>query len=291
MNQRFMCIPGFLAAWAASAQAQLRWEPAAPECRAMHTLTFDSARGEAVLVGGEVNEIAGYPVGTFVYNGGDWVHRASGDPPAGAVWTHLMPKACFDDARGVLVLGGGAMNQPALWEWDGTAWANRPQGLPGGNVAGAMAFDAGRGRTVVYGPATTPDDPAGRFLEWDGAAWTSTPVGTQLDLDHREGYAAVYDAARGVTLVAGWQYTSPRSFLTWAWDGAAATLVGSTGPMLRRSFAMAYDAHRQRTVLFGGENGNPLADTWEWDGSPWAPGPSGPPARGATPWHTTPTAA
>jgi hypothetical protein len=44
---------------------------------------------------------------------------------------------------------------------------------------------------------------------------------------------------------------------------------------------MAYDARRGRTVLFGGNDGRILADTWEWDGTDWtliAP-PASPPAR------------
>jgi hypothetical protein len=44
---------------------------------------------------------------------------------------------------------------------------------------------------------------------------------------------------------------------------------------------MAYDALRDRTILFGGRNaaGAPLGDTWIWNGSSWFPGPPGPPAR------------
>lgn len=33
---------------------------------------------------------------------------------------------------------------------------------------------------------------------------------------------------------------------------------------------MAYDAGRGVTVLFGGDDGSRLNDTWEWDGSTWA---------------------
>ncbi|MCB9877293.1 MAG: hypothetical protein H6835_06795 [Planctomycetes bacterium] len=40
---------------------------------------------------------------------------------------------------------------------------------------------------------------------------------------------------------------------------------------------MTYDGARQRSVLFGGLDGNGAAldDTWLWDGATWAPGPSG----------------
>ena len=41
-------------------------------------------------------------------------------------------------------------------------------------------------------------------------------------------------------------------------------------PPARWFHAMAYDAHRQRTVLFGGGMGlTVFGDTWEWDGERW----------------------
>ena len=42
------------------------------------------------------------------------------------------------------------------------------------------------------------------------------------------------------------------------------------GPSARIGHGMAYDAARQRVVVFGGDpGGSPLADTWHWDGSLW----------------------
>jgi hypothetical protein len=43
------------------------------------------------------------------------------------------------------------------------------------------------------------------------------------------------------------------------------------GPTARTGHGMAYDAPRQRVVLFGGDSGGgaALADTWHWDGSLW----------------------
>jgi hypothetical protein len=48
---------------------------------------------------------------------------------------------------------------------------------------------------------------------------------------------------------------------------------------------MAYDAARQRVVLFAGQGyGNPANDLWEWDGNEWSyptRSPNPPPPRGA----------
>ena len=54
------------------------------------------------------------------------------------------------------------------------------------------------------------------------------------------------------------------------------------GPRARGGHAIAYDAARQRLVLFGGraEGATPQADTWEWDGADWTQvADTGPDAR------------
>ena len=45
--------------------------------------------------------------------------------------------------------------------------------------------------------------------------------------------------------------------------------VSTAGPAPRIEPAMAYDSQRGVTVLFGGDNGSNLGDTWEWNGSTW----------------------
>lgn len=48
--------------------------------------------------------------------------------------------------------------------------------------------------------------------------------------------------------------------------------VADSGPNPRYQHAMAYDATRQRVVLFGGQDssGQYYGDTWEWDGTSWS---------------------
>lgn len=57
------------------------------------------------------------------------------------------------------------------------------------------------------------------------------------------------------------------------------TVVVASGPSARSGHAMAYDAQRQRVMMFGGRDALGLcADTWAWDGLAWqllaATGPS-----------------
>lgn len=61
--------------------------------------------------------------------------------------------------------------------------------------------------------------------------------------------------------------------------------VATTGPNPREQHGMAYDAARQRAVLFGGQlQGGIGGDTWEWNGAAWAQlVVSGPSARRGVP--------
>ena len=79
----------------------------------------------------------------------------------------------------------------------------------------------------------------------------------------------VYDEARGVTLLFGGSGSTTFGD-TWTWNGQTWTRVATTGPSPRNIPTLAYDARRQRVVLFGGQSGTTLlSDTWEWDGSGW----------------------
>jgi len=59
---------------------------------------------------------------------------------------------------------------------------------------------------------------------------------------------------------------------TWGWNGTAWRRLSDVGPDTRVMGQLAYDAARDRVVLFGGRRGYPngdLADTWEWEGTKW----------------------
>jgi hypothetical protein len=110
----------------------------------------------------------------------------------------------------------------------------------------------------------------------------------------RWGHGMAYDTTRHVVLLfggrgpatAGGAESDQRSL--WSFDGATwRRLSSGTGPSARNAFAMAFDAKRQRVVVFGGRTGTAptgpaFNDTFEWDGSAWSPSfvsPTGPPAR------------
>ena len=91
----------------------------------------------------------------------------------------------------------------------------------------------------------------------------------------RFGHGMSYHAGTGHTVVFGGERTvEGRGRLgdTWTWDGIKWTRVDGVAPSARMDIAMAYDAARDRVVMFGGSGANAvdLTDTWEWDGRTWS---------------------
>jgi hypothetical protein len=65
----------------------------------------------------------------------------------------------------------------------------------------------------------------------------------------------------------------------WEFDGQDWTQQADGGPPARESHSMAYDIKSARVLLFGGQGGPPLRDTWAWDGQAWVMIASFGPAR------------
>jgi len=90
-------------------------------------------------------------------------------------------------------------------------------------------------------------------------------------LTRREAAAMAYDTVRQRAVLFGGNTgagstTGLFSSDTWEWDGGHWSLrTPVTSPPERAYHAMAYDAARQRVVLFGGWNARrvPLSDTWD----------------------------
>jgi hypothetical protein len=124
-----------------------------------------------------------------------------------------------------------------------------------------MAFDAGRGRLVLYGGI----DAAGLWQvdvwEWDRERWhrIATPNGP----GERAHHALAYDSRRGlVELRRGTRSDKTHPPDTWEWNGKTWQQAAADGPGPGGGFRMAYDAGHGVTMLFGG-------DTCLWDGRTW----------------------
>ncbi|MCA8953491.1 MAG: hypothetical protein KDE27_28520 [Planctomycetes bacterium] len=247
------CLAAQVGAW-----AKIPGDPGPPRW-ASGLMAFDRARGRAVLVNGsDVWESAGT----------SWQLAAS--VPNSGVFG-----GCFvyDDVRQrCLWFGGFAFFSNLLSEWDGAGWQPVPTAhAPSPRADTAMAYDALRQRTVLFGGWTGSGYPADTW-EFDGIDWqqvfpTVSPPGTS---QHR----MTYDRARGEVVM---YYNRFQQHGCWLYDGSTWRQT-VPGPPALFVPALVYDEARAVTVLTSSSNSTaPQCDTWEWDGTSWSnPQPNGP---------------
>ena len=202
----------------------------------------------------------------------NWVQATPAQAPPNRVYAAMD----YDSLRSRSVLFGGSSsaftssNFADTWVWDGTSWTQQaPPASPPGLVGAAMAYDSGRGLSVLFGGGSTAGTLTNATWAWDGTSWTQRfpAVAPQGRIWH----AMAYDSFRGVTVLFGGSGSGGDLGDTWVFDGTTWTqLTPATSPSPRFGQAMAFDSVRKRVVLFGGRtNGVRQADTWEWDGTNW----------------------
>lgn len=118
------------------------------------------------------------------------------------------------------------------------------------------------------GTSSNAATPPAETWTWDGANWVQLTPATQPS--SRSLAAMIYDPRRQRLVLFGGMSVGSFSRLndTWEFDGSTWTQIATaSSPPIRASPGMAYDAQRQRVVLFGGTTG---VDTWEYDGTNWS---------------------
>ena len=186
----------------------------------------------------------------------------------------------FDASRGRVILYGGADASTVTadtWEWDGDRRIWRRLGVdgPGPRTFPAFAYHERAHHAVLFGGNRVlfgkPDD-TNTFLGdtwiWQRGRWSRVDVPGP---GPRAEAAVAYDQRRARVVLFGGYLRTPSGTVrlgdTWEWDGARWVQVASDGPSPRNGAAMAYDARRQRVLLFGGSGAS--RETWEWDGDRW----------------------
>jgi hypothetical protein len=207
-----------------------------------HAAAFDTARGQIVLFGG-----TGTSTSTWTWNAQGWTeHNVPGPSP------RLWPAMAYDAVRDRTVLSGGWFNQQNLtdtWEWDGTQW--QQIGVPGGG-GGLMTFDSIAGRIIKVAQGGT--------FAYDGAAWVQLTDGSIVN----QATAIAFDPVRNRTVIFGMGNWAMNQ--TWEFDGEVWSQIPISGPRGRDMTGRAWDARRERIVLFGGNAEGrtiPMDDTWE----------------------------
>jgi hypothetical protein len=148
--------------------------------------------------------------------------------------------------------------------------------LAAGLVAGALPALASSGAVAAEHAVPSPS------LVWATAEPAQSPPSLAYSV-------AAYDVATDtVVLFGGVEANGGLSDDTWAWDGTTWTEfpagAATQAPPARQRASMAFDSALGQVILFGGfdSGGNPLSDTWGWNGRSWNPLSTVqiPPARG-----------
>ena len=204
----------------------------------------------------------------------------------------------YDPDAGAPVLFGGctalgcatALNDTYLWS--AGDWAPS-SGAPGPSPRGepAMDFDPQSHYLVLFsggGPTWRPDDTWSYYGPTSG--WTNRTALTLASPPCRSLAAMEWENGSATGVLFGGRASCGADLGevlddTWAmnagqWYNVSDTL--SAVPSARFAAGSAFDPILGCWVLFGGwgPSGAALADTWEWCGSSWSLGPSGPPALG-----------
>jgi hypothetical protein len=252
-----------------------------PVAQYEHVMVFDAARGKTFLYGGNNNYMF-FP-NTWEWDGTSWTTVGNVNPAA-----RLSHGMVFDTSRSRTVLWGGLRyDNPNsntyltdTWEWDGALWSLRATTGPPARGNFAYAFDSVRNRFIIHGGynPSLPQQAQSDTWEWNGTSWTNACTGACFGTGPNFMYSAAmaYDSARQVSVFFGG--TFPTNNRTWEWNGTAwserctTSPCNTTLPTPRSSHKMAYDATRQRIVMYGGKTdaGTRLGDTWEYSGTSWA---------------------
>jgi cysteine-rich repeat protein len=243
---------------------------------------FDATREAIVTVGAgaTVSEMWECEVDAA---GTTWTAVAAAAPPG----VRIYPRAAYDPHRGRVVMFGGYGQSGTsglrpldeTWELAGASWQRiTTANPPPPTYEHAMAYDERRRVTVALGTD-------GKLYEYDGTSWvTHEPPGAWPVA--RTGASLAFDRSRGATVLFGGREiaddAAPLSD-TWLWDGTAwREVTGGMVPPARSGHALAYDAHRNTIVLFGGSAGD--TTVWEWDGA-WHPIEAASPSPSARTGH------
>ncbi len=268
--------------------------PTGRYCDAQFELCLFPGQVEACADASELDtcSFVGAPVGSYQCSGGLCLPSFCGDGFTGPGeqcddGNQVGGDGCSANCRSDEECGNGVVDVPLgescddgnLGSHDGCSSGCQPESAGWRNGGAALgsrygvfgAFDAARGRVVLFGGVDAESHPTDETWEHDGEGWVQRILASQPSgrMDH----SLTYDTERQtMVLHAGWTGLDALND-TWEYSGFDWTRVTtSSAPSLRSAHATAYDAQRQRVVLFGGEDAARVcfADTWLYDGVDWA---------------------
>jgi len=230
-------------------------------------MAYDAARKQVVLFGG-LDARTGAPLDdTWTWNGTTWTQQTPAVRPRARA-RHSMT---YDHVRGRVLLYGPEETGKEVWAWDGENWAVAATAP----VASMPGYPVQAGATITFTGELVLHRSMGDLWTWNGSEWRTLPA---PDGTYRPFASLVYvNESAKLLLFGGAQSTFLND--TWLWDGTAWQRAEPEAiPRARNLPGFAYDSRRGVAILFGGNvaaNGwapvAPSEDTWEWNGSTWAP--------------------
>lgn len=250
-----------------------RWRcvtPSGPVGRIDAHLAWDAGRERLVLFGGRQltrDRRSIFLRDTWEWDGSAWTRVDTAGPGP-----RVHGAMAYDPARRAIVLHGGGGADAMLndtWEWREGRWREVAARAPEKSIGNALAV-TGAGLTLMTARRDTSWSCVGRRRTMLLALRDGTFTPLAGDGPCFSPQAPAVGTGGGLLLFAGWN--SPERDVdaeTWQWQGTAWTKLPG-GPPRRRGAAMAFDAARGRTVLFGGDGDDGiLGDLWEHDGHQW----------------------
>jgi len=197
------------------------------------------------------------------FDGSAW--RRRGDAPA------LVGAAAARHDTQRLVYGGEGARRTWIFEagqWrDASAIGDRPSA----RLDHALAYDATRGVTVLFGGWTVDSETRADTWLFDGARWTQTATNSPAPPPRRAAAVAWDPVRERVVLHGGGGDSSVHLSDTWLWDGFRWTETATASqPRPRRRGGMAFDPSSGEMILFGGsDTRSAWPGTWAFDGASW----------------------
>lgn len=240
-----------------------------------HAMAFDEARGVTLMFGGTRDGNSGQ-LDTWVWDGEVWQRLdPPSRPPARAF--HAM---VYDPVRRNVVLFGGTTDDgdTALddtWLWDGSTWrAVEAAPRPPARCRHALAFDADRGKIVLYGGYLRDT------WEWDGERWSDASPRRTNPGKLTSPAMAYARAERRVVLFGG----DGRDGIAWYWDGRAWVSNKRTGVEGAEGGSLV--AAGDRLLCFAGEGRNVTNTLITYENGTWGASRLGTPPSPRK-WHAS----
>jgi len=259
--------------WTGSRWIQ-RFPAHVPGARAGHVMVYDSTRNRIVMFGGrndttDLND-------TWVYQNSDWTQINTPDSPP----PRILAGGAYDSVRDRLVIYGGTQTSADgktltplhdTWEFDGTDWTKIGGDGPAVTKP-ILAYDAARNQIIML--ALDPNA-ATLMYAYDASsgAWNQVKP-TTLPGCVNEGQMVYQPSSQTVVYTGGVCATTEGegADTTYEWDGTNWSNVKLVSADTRVfGAAMAFDAGRNQTTLFGGSPvaGLPVNDTWVYNQQNW----------------------